>query len=78
MSIEEITKERMIAEHETYPDIMPHGIEEYPFCRSRISPLLYEIPDGSKVLDVGCNSGEFMKLLKESSTTGESSLFDEG
>ena len=65
MSIEEITKERMIAEHETYPDIMPHGIEEYPFCRSRISPLLYEIPDGSKVLDVGCNSGEFMKLLKE-------------
>jgi SAM-dependent methyltransferase len=57
-------KEDFKNEHAHYPDIMPEGIEKYPFVESRINPIFYEIPDGSKVLDVGCNSGEFLNLLK--------------
>lgn len=61
----ELTKEAMNAAYKDYPDVMPEGIENYPFVESRVLPLFYEIPDGAKVLDVGCNSGEFMVLLKE-------------
>jgi len=59
------TKEEFINEHIHYPDIWPGGIENYPFTRSRILPIYYEIPEGAKVLDVGANSGEFMQLLKK-------------
>lgn len=55
----------MAKAHETYRDIWEHGLENYPFARSRIVPIIYEIHDGAKVLDVGCNSGEFIKYLKE-------------
>lgn len=58
-------KKPFIDAHLDYPDVMPNGIEEYPFVRSRIMPVFYEIPDGAKVLDIGCNSGEFMRMLKE-------------
>lgn len=52
-------------EHENFPDIMPAGIENYPAIQSRVGPIFYEVPDKSKVLDVGCNSGEFMRLLRD-------------
>lgn len=52
-------------DHLKYPDIWEKGLEGYPFARSRIVPIIYEISDGAKVLDVGCNSGEFIKHLKE-------------
>jgi len=55
----------MLKSHENYGDIMPKGLACYPFSRSRILPIYYEIAEGSKVLDVGANSGEFMKMLKE-------------
>src|SRR5436190_17793338 len=61
----DITKEAMTAAYKDYPDVMPKGIENYPFVGARVLPIFYEIPDGAKVLDVGCNSGEFMQLLKE-------------
>jgi SAM-dependent methyltransferase/glycosyltransferase involved in cell wall biosynthesis len=61
----EMTKEHVVQDHEKYPDIWENGLENYPFAQSRIAPVIYEIPDGSKVLDVGCNSGELIKYLKD-------------
>lgn len=58
-------KEDYVNAHVDYPDIWENGLEAYPFARTRIVPIIYEIPDGAKVLDVGCNSGEFIKYLKE-------------
>lgn len=58
-------KEAFIKDHESYPDVFPDGLDAYPFAEARIAPIIYEIPDGAKVLDVGCNSGEFMKRLEE-------------
>lgn len=59
------SKEHFVEEHLDYPDIWPNGLENYPFARSRVVPVIYEILDGTKVLDIGCNSGEFIKYLKE-------------
>lgn len=61
----ELTKEAMNESYKAYPDVMPEGIEAYPFVEARVLPIFYEIPDGSSVLDVGCNSGEFMLLLRD-------------
>lgn len=61
----ETSKEELLKEYETYPAIMPDGLEAYPFAGSRVLPIYYEIKDGSKVLDLGCNDGAFMQLLKE-------------
>lgn len=58
-------KNDFIKSHSDYPDVFPEGIENYPFARTRIIPVIYEVPDGSKVLDIGCNSGGFLKYLKE-------------
>jgi ubiquinone/menaquinone biosynthesis C-methylase UbiE/glycosyltransferase involved in cell wall biosynthesis len=57
------TKKQMKAAYSQYPDTMPNGIT--PFNHSTVEPMVCEIPDGSSVLDVGCNSGEMMLLLKE-------------
>lgn len=56
-------KEAWLKEYSDYPDTQAEGFET--FHRSRVAPIAYEIPLGSKVLDVGANSGEFMKLLTE-------------
>jgi SAM-dependent methyltransferase/glycosyltransferase involved in cell wall biosynthesis len=57
------TKEDMRESYKNYPDTQPKGFE--PFHASTVEPMFCEIPKGSKVLDVGCNSGEFLKLLEE-------------
>lgn len=57
-------KEDVLKAYENYPDTNPEGITEYH--KSTVGPIFCEIPDGSKVLDVGCNSGAFMEILKES------------
>lgn len=49
--------------YKTYPATKPEGF--YPFHESTIGPIAYEIPLGSKVLDVGCNDGTFMELLRD-------------
>lgn len=56
-------KETWLKEYSDYPDTQADGFET--FHRSRVAPIAYEIPLKSKVLDIGANSGEFMKLLKE-------------
>lgn len=56
-------KDKFVAEYENYPDVTPDGFAG--FHESRIAPIAYEIPLKSRVLDVGCNSGEFMKLLQD-------------
>lgn len=58
------TKEEVIKEYEQYP-VTFKSLEDQPFYESRIAPIFYEIRPGSKVLDVGANGGEFMKMLKE-------------
>lgn len=58
------TKEAVLAEYKAYPDTQPKGFE--PFHASTVEPMFCEVPQGAKVLDVGCNSGEMMKLLIES------------
>lgn len=62
----EVKEQNIFAnDHVNYPDIFPRGLMDYPFAKSRIEPCIYEVADGSKVLDCGCNSGEFIKYLKE-------------
>lgn len=65
------TKEQMRDAYSAYPDTQPKGFE--PFHASTVEPMFCEVPRGAKVLDVGCNSGEMMKLLidgKECDVTG--------
>jgi SAM-dependent methyltransferase len=58
------TKEQMREEYSAYPDTQPKGFEA--FHASTVEPMFCEVPQGAKVLDVGCNSGEMLKLLKDS------------
>lgn len=58
------TKEKMREAYANYPPTAPKGFE--PFHASTVEPIFCEIPDGSKVLDVGCNDGAMMKLLADS------------
>lgn len=59
-----ITKDEAKKAYSDYEDTMPSGIDDFQI--SRIEPLIYEIPPSSRVLDVGANSGEILKVLKES------------
>ena len=34
---------KMLEAHKTYRDIMPNGIKKYPFAKSRMEPIFYEI-----------------------------------
>jgi ubiquinone/menaquinone biosynthesis C-methylase UbiE/glycosyltransferase involved in cell wall biosynthesis len=56
-------KSDVLEQYKKYQDTNPKGIE--PYHRSTVEPIVCEIPDGSKVLDVGCNSGELMKHLRD-------------
>jgi SAM-dependent methyltransferase len=57
------TKAEILENYREYPDTQPQGFE--PFHASTVEPMFCEIPEGSRVLDVGCNSGEFLKLLRD-------------
>ncbi len=57
------TKEQMTEAYSQYPDTMPDGFTS--FHHSTTEPLICEIPDKCSVLDVGCNSGELMVILKQ-------------
>lgn len=61
---EKTTREELLEDYKTYPDTAPEGFQ--PFHMSRVNPIFWDIEDGSSVLDVGCNSGEFMKILIDS------------
>jgi SAM-dependent methyltransferase/glycosyltransferase involved in cell wall biosynthesis len=58
---EKTTREEVLKEYVSYPDTAPEGFQ--PFHMSRVMPIYWDIENGSSVLDVGCNSGEFMKML---------------
>ena len=57
------TKEQVREVYKEYPDTQPNGFE--PFHASRVDPIYWDIPDGATVLDVGCNSGAFLRRLAE-------------
>lgn len=57
------TKEEVREVYKDYPDTQPNGFQ--PFHASRVDPIYWDIPDGSTVLDVGCNSGAFLRRLSE-------------
>lgn len=57
------TKKQVMDAYASYPDTTPQGFSD--FHASTVEPMLCEIPAGSKVLDVGCNSGDFLKLLEQ-------------
>lgn len=58
------TKKDMEAAYEKYPDTQPKG--GFEGCNaSTVEPIACEIPSGASVLDVGANSGELMRLLKQ-------------
>jgi SAM-dependent methyltransferase len=58
------TKEELLDEYKNYPSTMS-DLDEKPFYEHRIAPIFYEVPLGSKVLDIGANDGAFIKMLKE-------------
>lgn len=55
------TKEEIRENYRNYPDTAPEGFA--PFHASRVDPIYWDIPDNVSVLDIGCNSGEFMRRL---------------
>ncbi len=58
------TKKKQVLEaYKQYPDTQPNGFEQ--FHASTVEPMVCEVPSGSRVLDVGCNSGEMMKMLQD-------------
>lgn len=57
------TAEEWKEQYRTYPTVTPDGFA--PFHTARVEPIAYEIPARSKVLDVGANDGEFLKLLRD-------------
>jgi 2-polyprenyl-3-methyl-5-hydroxy-6-metoxy-1,4-benzoquinol methylase len=58
---EKTTKEEVRKVYKNYPDTAPEGF--MPFHGSRVNPIFWDIPDNVSVLDIGCNSGEFLKRL---------------
>lgn len=57
------SKKEVLASYREYPDTQPEGFTT--FNASTVEPMVLEIPQGAKILDVGCNSGEFMKMAQD-------------
>lgn len=51
--------------HLDYPDVMPNGWQYYGMIENKLMAILNEIPRKSKLLDIGCNSGEISLMLKQ-------------
>lgn len=51
--------------HLNYPDIMPEGWKKYTLIKPRLDATLKDIPEGCKLLDIGCNSGEIALMFQE-------------
>jgi SAM-dependent methyltransferase len=59
------TREEHLKQYRDYPVTFEGGLDEKPYYESRILPIFYEVPLGAKVLDVGCNDGTFMAMLRD-------------
>ena len=57
------SKKTMRKAYSNYPATAPEGFE--PFHASTVEPIFCEVPDGATVLDVGCNDGAMMQLLRD-------------
>ena len=63
---EETTKKELLEEYKNYPTTGGENLlTEKPFYESRLAPLFYEVPMGSKVLDVGANDGTMIEMLQK-------------
>lgn len=60
-----IVNEVMKEDYKNYPSTGAGNVENRPELESRVLPIAYEIRKGSKVLDIGCNDGTFIQLLKD-------------
>lgn len=58
-------KQKVLEAYKNYPTTTPKGGFEQ-FHASTVEPIFCEVPEGAKVLDVGCNDGEMMRLLRDS------------
>lgn len=58
-----LTKEQLNESYKDYRDVF--GGDIAGMYSRRIELITYEVPIGSKVLDIGANSGEVMKILAE-------------
>jgi len=59
--VNEITKE----DFRNYPATGSGDLENNPQFESRVLPIAYEIKKDSKVLEIGCNDGSFLQLLRD-------------
>ena len=59
--IDEYNKET----YANYPSTGAGDLENNPEMESRVLPIGNEIRKGSKVLDIGCNDGSFIKLIQD-------------
>lgn len=60
------TKEELLSEYKSYPATGGENLlEDKPFAEARILPLFYEVPVGSRVLDIGANDGTFIEMLQK-------------
>lgn len=58
------SKKKLLEIYKNYPDTSPKGKFEDSNA-STVEPIVCEIPFGSSILDIGCNSGQLMKVLRD-------------
>ncbi len=59
------TEKKLQNAHTSYDDIMPAGWINYYKIRGKLLTISVEIPQRTKVLDIGCNSGEIGLMLQQ-------------
>lgn len=65
MTLKLLVNEPTKEDYKNYPSTKIGDIQEHPELESRVLPIAYEIKKRSKVLDLGCNDGGFISILKD-------------
>jgi SAM-dependent methyltransferase len=58
-----LTDEELEKAHTDYSDVMPGGWGDYPWLLKKFIAISYEVVPNTKLLDIGCNSGEMAVML---------------